>query len=54
LITDILIGSNEQVDLAFCQAQKFTVFDAFPTTIAYRYALVAGNACTHWYGQAFV
>ena len=27
LITDTLISSNEEVELAFCQTQEFTVFD---------------------------
>ena len=54
LIADTLIGSDEKVELGFCQTQEFTVFDAFPTTIADRYALMAGKAITHWYGQAFV
>jgi hypothetical protein len=54
LITDTLIGGEEEIALAFRKAQEFTVFDAFPTTIAYRHALVARKAVTHWYGQAFV
>ena len=54
LVTNTLIGGEEEIELAFCQAQEFTVFDAFPTTIAYRCALVASEAVTHWYGEAFV
>ena len=54
LITDTLIGGDEQIELPFRQAQEFAVCDAFPTAIAYRYALVAGKAITHWYWQAFV
>ena len=35
LITDTLIGGDEQIELPFRQAQEFAVCDAFPTAIAY-------------------
>jgi hypothetical protein len=49
-----LIGGDEEVELAFCPAQEFTVFDALPTTIADCYALITPKdiAQRHW--QAFV
>jgi len=54
LITDILIGGDKKVEMSFCKTQQFTVFDAFPTTIACRYALMFSKDIAHWYWKAFV
>ena len=54
LITDTLIGGEEEIELAFRQSQEFAVLDTFPTTIAYGYTLVASKTVTHGYRQAFV
>ena len=54
MIADTLIGREEEIELAFRETQEFTVFDTFPTTIAYSCTLVARKRVTHWYRQAFV
>jgi hypothetical protein len=48
LITDILIGRDQKIEMSFCQPQEFTVVDAwrFPMNTN-EYFRIRSNACNY-------